>query len=161
MSRTRHCGVGFALAGRALNLCVEFTARGVSRIELGGRRQPGRLPYNLHTQLKRYFTGEPVRFRVPLDLSTGTAFQRKVWRVLQQIPYGQTRSYAWVARQIGSPRATRAVGIACGANPVPILVPCHRVVRSDGSLGGFSAGVGWKARLLALERRCTPSARRA
>jgi O-6-methylguanine DNA methyltransferase len=161
MSRTRHCRVGIALAGRALKLRVEFTARGVSRVEFVQRRQPGRLPYNLQAQLKRYFAGESVRFHVPLDLHTGTPFQRKVWRALRQIPHGQTRSYAWVARRIGCPRAVRAVGAACGANPVPILVPCHRVLRSDGSLGGFSAGVDLKARLLALEGRCIPSSRRA
>jgi len=161
MPRTRHRCVGIALAGGALKLRVEYTARGVSRVEFAQRRQPGRLPYNLQTQLKQYFAGKPVQFRVPLDLSTGTAFQRKVWRVLRQIPYGQTRSYAWVARRIGCPRAARAVGAACGANPVPILVPCHRVLRSNGALGGFSAGVDWKVRLLALEGSCIPSTRQA
>ena len=86
-----------------------------------------------------------------VDLRAGTAFQQVVWRMLQTIPYGETRSYAWVARQIGKPKATRAVGAACGANPVPIVVPCHRVVGSDGSLGGFSGGLALKRRLLALE----------
>jgi len=109
------------------------------------------LPANLVKQLQAYADGQRVCFTIPLDLRAGTAFQQVVWRMLQTIPYGETRSYAWVARQIGKPKATRAVGAACGANPVPIVVPCHRVVGSDGSLGGFSGGLALKRRLLALE----------
>jgi len=138
-----------------------MTARGVCRVEFTQRRQPKRLPGNLQNQLERYFAGEPVRFRVPLDLRAGTPFQQKVWCALQRIPHGQTRSYAWVARQIGSPRAARAVGAACGANPVPVIVPCHRVIASDGALGGFSGGLARKRALLLLERagiRPTPAA---
>lgn len=157
MDRPRHCRTRITLAGRSLNLQIEQTAHGIGRVEFVQRRQPERLPYNLQSQFTRYFAGEAVRFRVPLDLRAGTAFQRKVWRVLRRIPYGETRSYGWVARQIGCPRAMRAVGAACGANPVPILVPCHRVVRSDGSLGGFSGGLAVKRALLRLERACTPS----
>ena len=88
---------------------------------------------------------------MPLDLSAGTQFQQQVWQALRTIPRGETRSYAWVARQIGRPKAARAVGAACGANPVLLLVPCHRVVASDGTLGGFSCGLPLKRRLLALE----------
>jgi O-6-methylguanine DNA methyltransferase len=87
-----------------------------------------------------------------MDLSSGTDFQRRVWRALQKIPRGQTRSYGWVARKIGRPKAARAVGTACGANPVPIIIPCHRVIASDGSLGGFGGGLPLKRRLLALEK---------
>jgi len=108
-------------------------------------------PAKLVKQVQAYAAGQPVCFTIPLDLRAGTAFQQAVWRMLQTIPYGETRSYAWVARQIGKPKATRAVGAACGANPVPIVVPCHRVVASDGSLGGFSGGLALKRRLLALE----------
>ncbi len=79
------------------------------------------------------------------------SFRVKVWKVLQRIPYGRVRSYGWVARKVGKPQAARAIGGACGANPVPLLVPCHRVVAGDGSLGGFSGGVGVKKRLLRLE----------
>lgn len=86
-----------------------------------------------------------------MDLSGGTPFQRKVWGALRQIPYGQTRSYAWVAQRIGKPKAARAVGAACGANPIPVIIPCHRVVASDGSLGGYTAGLAWKKKLLRLE----------
>lgn len=153
MARSRHRGVGIALAGRALKLCVEFSARGVCRVEFAQRRQPEQLPYNLQDQLVRYFTGEPVRFRVRLDLRVGTPFQRKVWRVLRTIPHGQTRSYGWVAQRIGAPRAVRAVGAACGANPVPVIVPCHRVIASDGALGGFSGGLARKRALLRLEAK--------
>ena len=109
------------------------------------------LPTNLVKQLRTYAAGQPVRFTIPLDLRAGTAFQQAVWRALRMIPYGETRSYAWVARKIGKPTAARAVGAACGANPVPIFVPCHRVVASDGSLGGFSGGLPLKRRLLKLE----------
>jgi methylated-DNA-[protein]-cysteine S-methyltransferase len=142
-------------------LRVEFTARGVASLwfcragappaKAGQQRQPERLPYNLSQALCRYAAGQPVKFRIPLDLTGATSFQRRVWRVLRTIPFGETRSYVWVARRIGQPGAARAVGNACGANPVPILIPCHRVVASDGSLGGFSAGLKWKRQLLALE----------
>ena len=86
-----------------------------------------------------------------LDTSKGTLFQQKVWRILQQIPYGQTRSYGWVASQLGNPGAARAVGGAIGRNPFHIAVPCHRVINSDGSTGGFSADLEMKLKLLRLE----------
>ena len=78
-------------------------------------------------------------------------FRRKVWKVLKTIPYGRVRSYGWVARKIGTPLGARAVGGACGGNPLPLIIPCHRVVAGDGSLGGFSGGVMTKKRLLRLE----------
>jgi len=81
----------------------------------------------------------------------GTPFQQKVWRAIQTIPKGQTRSYTWLARKVGRPKAVRAVANACGANPYPIVVPCHRVIRSDGTLGGFSGGLKLKRKLLAAE----------
>lgn len=86
-----------------------------------------------------------------IDFSSGTPFQQKVWRAIQKIPYGERRSYQWIARQIRNPKAVRAVGQACKANPFPILVPCHRVIASDGGLGGFSLGIQKKRRLLQLE----------
>ena len=104
-------------------------------------------------QLQQYAAGKRIRFTMPLDLASGTKFQQSVWKVLRKIPYGETRSYAWVARQIGNPKATRAVGAACGANPVLLCVPCHRVVASDGALGGFSCGLSLKRQLLKLEAR--------
>ncbi len=105
--------------------------------------------------LERYFYGERVSFSgVPLDLVCGTAFQQDVWRKLMEIPYGEVRSYGWVAREMGRPRAVRAVGGACGQNPLPPIVPCHRVVGSRGKLTGYSGpgGISLKKRLLELER---------
>jgi O-6-methylguanine DNA methyltransferase len=87
----------------------------------------------------------------PLDWSEATEFQRLVWTALRQIAPSETRSYAEIATAIGRPKAARAVGAACGANPVPLLVPCHRVLASGGGLGGFSAGLRWKKLLLARE----------
>ncbi|MFI5036697.1 MAG: bifunctional transcriptional activator/DNA repair enzyme AdaA [Acidimicrobiales bacterium] len=99
--------------------------------------------------------GERDAGRLPLDVA-GTAFQIRVWEALRRIPAGETRSYSQVALEIGAPRAVRAVGSACGANPVAIAVPCHRVVRRDGSLGGYRWGVAAKARLLAAEAAPVP-----
>ena len=101
--------------------------------------------------LGAYLNGKVRSFDLPLDLEGQPRFRRKVWEVLQTIPYGRVRSYGWVARKVGKPKAARAVGGACGANPVPLLVPCHRVIAGDGSLGGFSGGLGVKKRLLRLE----------
>ena len=104
---------------------------------------------------QRYFDGWRASFdEFALDLSVGTAFQQRVWTLARRIPYGRVRTYGWIGMEMGRPRAVRAVGNALGVNPLPLLVPCHRVVQADGRLGGFSAegGVGLKADLLALER---------
>lgn len=103
------------------------------------------------SQLRAYFAGRLRDFDLPLDLA-GTAFQLAVWRELQTIPYGQTRSYSFIARAIGRPAAVRAVGTANGANPIPIVVPCHRVIGASGKLVGYGGGLPLKKRLLALER---------
>ncbi len=110
-----------------------------------------RLFEDLMERLRIYFSGHKVTFPDELDLSPATAFQRKVWEITRLIPYGETRSYTWVAEQIGKPRAVRAVGQALGRNPLPIIVPCHRVTASDGKLGGFNGGVEMKRYLLYLE----------
>jgi O-6-methylguanine DNA methyltransferase len=101
--------------------------------------------------LQQYFSGESVSFDVPLDLRYYTPFQQAVWRAAAAIPSGETRSYAWVAKRIRNPKAARAVGQALGANPVPIIIPCHRVISSTGTMGGFSGGLGMKKKLLELE----------
>jgi methylated-DNA-[protein]-cysteine S-methyltransferase len=101
-------------------------------------------------QLDEYFAGRRKQFALKLDLS-GTAFQRKVWNALLTIPFGETRSYSQIARQIGNPDAARAVGAANGRNPVSIVAPCHRVVGSTGALTGFAGGLKVKAHLLAFE----------
>lgn len=107
----------------------------------------------IQSALDNYFSGKPIAPQMPLSPQGGTSFQRKVWKTLQSIPYGETCTYAWLARQVGSPQGVRAVGNACGKNPIPIFIPCHRIVGSNGSLGGFSSGLKWKKRLLALENK--------
>ncbi|HPD15942.1 MAG TPA: methylated-DNA--[protein]-cysteine S-methyltransferase [Planctomycetota bacterium] len=102
-------------------------------------------------ELAAYFRGEASRFLTPLDLSSATPFQRKVWEELRRVPFGTTLSYGELARRVGAPRAARAVGQAVGDNPIPIVIPCHRVIRSNGDLGGFSAGLEIKRWLLRHE----------
>jgi len=106
---------------------------------------------NLMERLKVYFSGHRTTFPDKLNLSRATHFQREVWEITRLIPYGETRSYAWVAKQIKRPKAARAVGQALGKNPLPIIVPCHRVVASAGKLGGFGGGIEMKRYLLSLE----------
>ena len=103
------------------------------------------------SQLRKYLEGKLKRFDCPLDME-GTVFQKRVWSALQKIPYGKTRSYADIARTISHPKAFRAVGNANGSNPIPIIVPCHRVIESNGGLGGYGSGIGLKKRLLDFER---------
>lgn len=119
------------------------------------RDAPELLP-SVAAQLTAYFAGELTdfdfdAFELPCAL-TGTDFQREVWHALIRIPYGKTCSYGDLARRIGRPKAVRAVGAANGANPIPIIVPCHRVIASDGSLHGFGGGLDIKQRLLNLEQ---------
>lgn len=103
-------------------------------------------------ELEEYFTGTRRRFDLPLDRALSTGFREKVQRILPQIDYGSTRSYKEIAELVGSPRAVRAVGTACATNPLPIVVPCHRVLRTDGALGGYIGGLDAKTALLTLER---------
>ncbi len=102
-------------------------------------------------QLKNYLKGRLKRFDCPLDLR-GTAFQKEVWSALAKIPYGKTRSYQEIARSIGHPKAFRAVGNANGSNPIPIILPCHRVIETNGRLGGFGHGIRVKQQLLDFEK---------
>jgi methylated-DNA-[protein]-cysteine S-methyltransferase len=160
-----------ALASPIGRLTVHATARGVCAIDVG-RRGSGSVAGNVRArpatagearrafrhasraahELREYFAGGRRRFTVPLDLA-GTDFQRRAWAAMRRVPYGATMSYAQQARRAGAPRAVRAVGSANGANPVPVIVPCHRIVASDGSLGGYALGLAVKRRLLALESR--------
>ncbi len=107
---------------------------------------------NVVKQLRLYFSGDLINFKCELDLSRGTAFQQKVWRQLTAIPYGETLSYQTLATNIGQPRASRAVGNANGKNPLPLIIPCHRVVRGNGALGGYTGGTHIKRFLLDLEK---------
>ncbi len=166
----RHTGTiryGFAQSPQG-RILVAVSETGVCRVQLSGRHQlvslrRWRAAHARGTelvldeqavrepvrQIEAFVAGDLRRFDLPLDLR-GTPFQLRVWRALQKIPYGETRTYAEIALAIGSPRAVRAVGGANGRNPVPLIVPCHRVVAKDG-LGGFTGGLHHKESLLALE----------
>lgn len=127
---------------------LERLARGVSPRILSA---PARLDA-VAREIEEYFGGRRRRFDVPLDLRLARGFRRRVLSHLPEIGYGATASYAEIARASGSPRAVRAVGSACASNPLPIVVPCHRVVRSDGTIGQYVGGIEAKQVLLALER---------
>ncbi len=132
--------------------CIEFMNR-KTRVRVNSEwhddiqlfREPVR-------QLRAYFVGELEAFDLPLT-PVGTPFQLAVWRRLCDIPYGETISYGELARRLGNPNASRAVGLANGANPIPIVIPCHRVIGSNGKLTGYGGGLPIKEKLLALERR--------
>lgn len=125
-----------------------------NRVRLGDLYRDDGHPVLLQTarQLGEYFAGGRQRFDLPLDFA-GTAFQRRVWAALLTIPFGETRSYGDIARQIGNPSAVRAVGAANGRNPISIIAPCHRVIGASGGLTGFAGGLPAKQYLLALEGR--------
>ncbi len=124
------------------------------RVPLGDLAANERHPVLVQTerQLNEYFAGKRKAFSIALDMK-GTRFQKDVWEALLAIPFGETRSYGQLAKQLGNPRATRAVGAANGRNPVSIIVPCHRVIGSSGKLTGFAGGLEVKARLLGLENK--------
>ena len=108
---------------------------------------------DIKSQLHAYFKGSSAKFDFKVDSRIGTPFQKKVWTNLRKIPFGQTRSYAWLAKAVGNPKACRAVGNANGKNPVSILSPCHRVIRESGALGGYTGGLSYKRFLLDLEQK--------
>ena len=121
---------------------------------LSGPTAPPTLPVLTRTikLLDIYFAGSAIDFaEISLQLAHGTAFQQHVWKAIQQIPYGEVRTYQWIADEIGRPKSARSIGNAVGANPVSILIPCHRVIRSNGALGGYGGGLDRKRQLLALE----------
>ena len=124
-------------------------ANGNSRPDPAWHKSPDALKETI-LQLRAYFARELEEFDVPLA-PEGTPFQKIVWRHLCEIPYGETISYGELARRIGIPKASRAVGLANGANPVPIIIPCHRVIGSNGKLTGYGGGLSVKEKLLALE----------
>ncbi|MCJ7507167.1 MAG: methylated-DNA--[protein]-cysteine S-methyltransferase [candidate division Zixibacteria bacterium] len=107
---------------------------------------------SLKDKMKKYFSGEKVIFKEKLDLLTGTMLEKRIWKDMQKIPYGQTRSYKWLASKAGNRKLARAVGGACSRNPIPIIIPCHRVIKSDGGLGGFAGGLDKKKKLLKIEK---------
>ena len=148
----------FEAAGQ-FALGVVASEAGICAIELNAVAElPGRegqsnpLLLQAVAQLRAYFAGELRDFDLTLDMQ-GTEFQKRVWRALGNIPYGETRSYSFVANSIGAPKAVRAVGAANGRNPIPIVVPCHRVIGAGGSLVGYGGGLPLKRFLLDLEAR--------
>lgn len=108
-------------------------------------------------RLKKYINGERVTFKDKMDLHKATPFQLQVWEATCSIPWGETRSYSWLAQQIGRPHHSRAVGQALASNPVPLLIPCHRVVRQDGCLSGYRGGMPLKKYLINMEASTSPS----
>ncbi len=124
-------------------------ARGQRRV--GSSKRDLRIEGRLREDFIAYFSGGKVVFDYAVDVGAFTSFEKAVWGAMREIPYGETRSYQWIAERIGKPRACRAVGNACGKNPLLIVQPCHRVVGTHGKLGGFSAGLDLKKRLLQLE----------
>jgi methylated-DNA-[protein]-cysteine S-methyltransferase len=148
----------FEAAGQFIFGIVASDA-GIRAIDLDGAAElPGREsesnPFlrQAAEQLRAYFAGELQVFKLTLDMQ-GTGFQKRVWDALLHIPYGETRSYSFVANHIGAPKAVRAVGAANGRNPIPIVVPCHRVIGAGGSLVGYGGGLPLKRFLLDLEAR--------
>ena len=149
---------------RVPGLSIGATQDGVGEVRLDGRSGvvgfrtkdesslARRWEMTAKEELDAYFTGRLRSFSTPCDLRGLSPFTQAVLRVASKIPYGEVKSYRWVAEQLGRPKATRAVGNALARNPIPIIVPCHRVVRADGSLGGYALGLDWKRRLLELEQ---------
>ncbi len=138
-------------------ISIQTTPQGVSLIRAERLEKPAtaaarRLAERAREELSEYFEGKRAFFSVPVDLSGAPEFQRKVLAAARRIPFGEVRPYAWVAQRIGHPRAVRAVGTALGRNPVPFIVPCHRVLQTGGGLGGYLFGTDVKSRLLSLER---------
>jgi methylated-DNA-[protein]-cysteine S-methyltransferase len=111
----------------------------------------GEAPSLIRKELREYFEKGRQAFTQKIDFAKGTGFDRNVWLALKEVPYGETRTYKWLAEKLGNPAASRAVGQALSRNPIPILLPCHRIIESDGSIGGYSAGSDIKRRLLELE----------
>jgi methylated-DNA-[protein]-cysteine S-methyltransferase len=111
----------------------------------------GKAPAPIQKELKDFFEHGIEEFTLKIVFTTGTDFEKRVWLALKEIPFGETRTYKWLAETLGKPNASRAVGQALSKNPLPIVLPCHRVIESDGSLGGYSGGVDIKRRLLDIE----------
>jgi methylated-DNA-[protein]-cysteine S-methyltransferase len=141
----------------ALGVAVDES--GICRVQFGGVppnaavAAPDEVLGRAADELTRYFAGEDVAFTVPLSVRGGSEFERAVWRALYAIPYAEMRTYGQIAATVGEPDAARAVGTACNRNPIPVIIPCHRVVGADGKLVGFGGGLWRKKVLLELEAR--------
>ena len=147
-----------SIATRHGTFVAQFNHTGLCQLDFPGKAgrpkapPPTRWLAATAAALESLLLGQAPQKLPPMDLSTGTDFQQSVWRQLLQIPLGQTRSYGELAQCLAKPGASRAVGSACGANPIPVIVPCHRVLAAHRRLGGFSGGLGWKQRLLRIEQ---------
>ncbi len=116
----------------------------------------GGIPEDFSVEIEAYFKGTLKNFSHPMKFITGTEFEQRVWQALRLIPFGETRTYKWLAEEVGSPRGNRAVGRALSKNPIPIVLPCHRIIESTGKLGGYTPGKDIKRRLLAMEYYSEP-----
>lgn len=147
LASTRHGLVRIALPNQSPDMVIEDLA---DRLDRPVIRDHGELDSAAH-QLDEYFAGHRQRFDLPLDLSLATGYRRLALQHLYDVPYGTTASYADLAAATGNPKAVRATGTACATNPIPIVIPCHRITRSDGSLGNYGGGQEMKRALLILE----------
>ncbi|MGZ4961652.1 MAG: methylated-DNA--[protein]-cysteine S-methyltransferase [Limisphaerales bacterium] len=138
-----------------------YSEKGLARLDFPNGRN-AELAEPINPEMKQWhkltaraieavINGQPITSTPPFDLGSGTEFQRNVWKALRKISCGKTKSYSEVAASVGKPKGARATGSACGANPIPLLIPCHRVLGSGGKLGGFSGGLDWKRKLLQRE----------
>ncbi|MEU7803130.1 methylated-DNA--[protein]-cysteine S-methyltransferase [Micromonospora arborensis] len=137
----------FSVATDGTNVCGASFGRVEAAVD-----EPGdALSRQVATELRAYFAGELTAFTIPVSMPRGSDFERAVWREMTLIPYGETLTYGEVARLVGDPGAARAVGVACNRNPIPVIVPCHRIVGAGGKLVGFGGGLPRKVKLLELE----------
>lgn len=145
---------------------AHYSEHGLMSLDFPSRKKPAaawaEIPDSLHAQISRWhklttlslkevLSGKPISKSPPYDLSESTDFQRSVWSALEKIPIGETQTYGELAEEIGNPKAVRAVGRGCATNPIPLLIPCHRLVAVHGKIGGFSGGLKWKEALLKRE----------
>lgn len=147
-------GVAYSSRGiRSLQLPLSTRSEMQAALERAfpGASVCGDIPGEIARELRDYAKGQCRRFDLHVDLGTLRPFQRAVLTAIAKVPFGQTRTYAWVAREIGSPKAARAVGQALHNNPIPIIIPCHRIIASNGGLGGYGGGLPLKRKLLQLE----------
>lgn len=138
-----------------------YSAKGLAQLDFPNGKKPKsaepttpemkRWHKMTESAINEVINGKPITTAPPLDLSSGTDFQRDVWGALRKISCGKTKTYSEIAAAVGRPKGARAAGSACGANPIPLFVPCHRVLASGGKLGGFSGGLDWKRKLLQRE----------
>ena len=165
LDRPSHLGTSSLAISPDLTLTITWTPSGLISITLADPSAPRQRDHpllpsfvtNTLRLLSAYFQGIPTSFSdIPLCLTPATPFQRAVWTACTTIPWGHTRPYGSIAAQLGNPNASRPVGNALARNPLPIIIPCHRVIRADGTLGGYGLGLPLKARLLALEHAPVP-----